>query len=140
MTAPTQSNHEVERPAPYQAQSLPAHDFEITRTETLKPAFTYTGHADSRLSIPLELRATMVVMSSFVAGMALGATHGSSKAAFRYRAENAHRMPTTPQGWFSVSKIQELPFGIGRNQRRCEDGWHSYGLDDLVRTGGGYSR
>ena len=115
-TSPAASRHpddDSERYAQYQAQSLPAQDYEMTRTKKTKPSFTYTGHADSRLSIPLELRATMVVMSSFIAGMALGATHGSTKAAFRYRAENAHRMPTTPQGWFLYQKSKNYHSALG---------------------------
>lgn len=76
-------------------------------------SFTFTGHPNTRLSIPLPLRLSFAALSSFTAGAVLGAAHGSQRAAFRYRAENAHRMPTTQTGWFLYQKSKNYHSALG---------------------------
>ncbi|KAA8574705.1 hypothetical protein EYC84_003955 [Monilinia fructicola] len=39
--------------------------------------------------------------------MALGISHGSQTAGLRFRAENAHRLPTSPTGWYLYHKTIE---------------------------------
>ena len=77
------------------------------------PTFSYTGHPETRLSIPLPLRLPIVGFTSFTAGVGLGAMHGSQMAALRYTAENAHRMPTNPQGWFLYQKSKNYHAALG---------------------------
>jgi hypothetical protein len=50
---------------------------------------------------------------AFATGMFLGSTHGATKAAFRFRAENAHRFPTTSTGWFQYHKSKNYRSVIG---------------------------
>ena len=72
-----------------------------------------TGYANERLSIPLLLRAPLLLATSFTAGFSLGAVHGGSIAAYRYRAENAHRLPTTQTGWYLYQKSKNYHSIIG---------------------------
>jgi hypothetical protein len=59
---------------------------------------------DSRFSIPFGLRLPLATSLSFLAGMGLGVAHGSQVTALRFRAENAHRLPTSPTGWYVYHK------------------------------------
>jgi hypothetical protein len=58
-------------------------------------------------------RLPLTALSAFSAGLAIGATHGSKKAAYRFRAENAHRFPTTPTGWFQYHKTKNYISIVG---------------------------
>jgi hypothetical protein len=60
--------------------------------------------ANSRLSLPTSVRITLATASSFVLGLGLGVSHGSQTAGLRFRAENAHRLPKTPTGWYFYHK------------------------------------
>ncbi|EHY56506.1 hypothetical protein HRR83_002409 [Exophiala dermatitidis] len=64
----------------------------------------FTGWPNERLSIPFVLRAPTLMMASFGCGFILGSSQGATKGAYRYRAENAHRLPTTQTGWFLYQK------------------------------------
>lgn len=44
------------------------------------------------------------MIASFACGFTLGSSQGATKGAYRYRAENAHRLPTTQTGWFLYQK------------------------------------
>lgn len=72
-----------------------------------------TGYANERLSIPFILRAPLLLTSSFILGFSLGAAHGGPIAAYRYRAENAHRLPTTHTGWYLYHKSKNYHSIIG---------------------------
>ena len=72
-----------------------------------------TGHPNERLSIPFILRAPLLLCSSAVVGFSLGAAHGGSIAAYRYRAENAHRLPTTQTGWYLYHKSKNYHSILG---------------------------
>lgn len=45
--------------------------------------------------------------------MALGISHGSQAASLRFRAENAHRLPTSPTGWYLYHKSKNYNTGLG---------------------------
>ncbi|APA09291.1 hypothetical protein SS1G_12074 [Sclerotinia sclerotiorum 1980 UF-70] len=68
---------------------------------------------DSRMSIPYGARLPLCTSISFVCGMALGISHGSKTAALRFRAENAHRLPTSPTGWYLYHKSKNYHTGLG---------------------------
>ena len=72
-----------------------------------------TGYANERLSIPFIVRAPLLLTSSFIIGFSLGAAHGGPIAAYRYRAENAHRLPTTHTGWYLYHKSKNYHSIIG---------------------------
>ncbi len=68
---------------------------------------------DSRFSLPFGMRLPMATSLSFVAGMALGLSHGSQTTGLRFRAENAHRLPSTPTGWYLYHKSKNYHMAWG---------------------------
>lgn len=68
---------------------------------------------DSRLSLPFALRLPIATTVSFLSGMALGVTHGSQTAGLRFRAENAHRLPESPTGWYLYHKSKNYHMAYG---------------------------
>ena len=68
---------------------------------------------ESRLSLPPMVRIPAAALAAFGVGMALGASYGSTMAGLRFRAEHAHRLPTTTTGWYLYhkSKNYHLLFG-----------------------------
>lgn len=69
--------------------------------------------ADSRMGFPFALRLPLATAMSFVAGMSLGLSHGSQNIGYRFRAENAHRLPTTPTGWYLYHKSKNYQMAFG---------------------------
>ncbi|KAK2757029.1 hypothetical protein FQN54_004998 [Arachnomyces sp. PD_36] len=76
-----------------------------------------------RLGIEASSRVMTASTSAFVAGMALGAYHGTTITAFQFRAENAHRFPTSSTGWYQYHKSKNYTSVLG-------------GLKHGVRMGG----
>lgn len=68
---------------------------------------------DSRFGLPFGMRLPVATSLSFVAGMALGLSHGSQTAGLLFRAENAHRLPTTPTGWYLYHKSKNYNMALG---------------------------
>jgi hypothetical protein len=68
---------------------------------------------NSRFSLPFEFRLPLATSLSFIAGMALGLSHGSQTAGLRFRAENAHRLPQTPTGWYLYHKSKNYRMALG---------------------------
>lgn len=66
-----------------------------------------------RLGIEIKNRLPYTTFAAFSVGMAIGASHGSKKAAFQFRAENAHRFPTTSTGWFLYHKSKNYKSIVG---------------------------
>ncbi|KAF9872579.1 hypothetical protein CkaCkLH20_10076 [Colletotrichum karsti] len=60
--------------------------------------------AESRLSIPTPARIPLAGLTGFGIGMALGIAQGGQTAQLRFRAEHAHKMPTTTTGWYLYHK------------------------------------
>lgn len=67
----------------------------------------------SRLSIPAPLRLPLASGLSFVIGMGLGTAHGSKMAGLRFRAEHAHKLPTTTTGWYLYHKSKNYHVAYG---------------------------
>lgn len=59
---------------------------------------------DSRLNMVAPVRITFAAINSFGFGAALGIAQGSKMAGLRFRAEHAHKLPSTPTGWFMYHK------------------------------------
>lgn len=91
--------------------STPINDTKISDDNGISLAIT--GHSNERLSIPFAFRAPVLMTASFLCGLSLGAAHGGPKAAYRYRAENAHRLPTTQTGWFLYQKSKNYHATLG---------------------------
>lgn len=68
---------------------------------------------NSRVGFPFAVRITMASSISFMAGMVLGIRHGSQMAGFRFRAENAHRFPTSSTGWYLYHKSKNYHMAFG---------------------------
>lgn len=68
---------------------------------------------DSRLSFPFVFRLPIATTISLLAGMGLGITHGSQMAGLKFRAENAHRLPETPTGWYLYHKTKNYHMAFG---------------------------
>lgn len=66
-----------------------------------------------RLGIQMDTRLAMASGSAFVAGMVLGVSHGTTKTAFQFRAENAHRFPTSSTGWYQYHKSKNYKAVLG---------------------------
>lgn len=67
---------------------------------------------NSRMSLPFGMRLPLATTLSFVAGMTLGLSHGSQTAGLRFRAENAHRLPTSPTGWYLYHKSKNYHMAL----------------------------
>lgn len=52
-------------------------------------------------------------MAAFTSGMTIGSFHGSKKASYQFRAENAHRYPTTSAAWFQYHKSKNYASIVG---------------------------
>lgn len=57
-----------------------------------------------RMSIRPIFRIPTAIGTGFVVGLMLGTSHGGKTAALRFRAENAHRLPTSTKGWYLYHK------------------------------------
>ncbi|KAI0509072.1 hypothetical protein F5B22DRAFT_370469 [Xylaria bambusicola] len=68
---------------------------------------------DSRLSIPPLVRIPAAATTAFGIGMTLGLAHGSKMAGLRFRAEHAHRLPTTTTGWYLYHKSKNYHLALG---------------------------
>ncbi|OLN86596.1 hypothetical protein CCHL11_10133 [Colletotrichum chlorophyti] len=60
--------------------------------------------SESRLSIPTAARIPLAGLVGFGIGTTLGLAHGGRTAQLRFRAEHAHKMPTTTTGWYLYHK------------------------------------
>ena len=66
-----------------------------------------------RLGIEVGKRIPYATMSALATGAALGYSHGSKKAGLVFRAENAHRFPTSSTGWFQYHKTKNYIGVVG---------------------------
>ncbi|KAG8925044.1 hypothetical protein FRC02_009956 [Tulasnella sp. 418] len=58
------------------------------------------------IHITIPRHVYMLPLSTSLLGFTLGFVRGSRKSALRYLAENAHRRPTTVQGWYFYQKTK----------------------------------
>ncbi|KAI0855539.1 hypothetical protein F4860DRAFT_519784 [Xylaria cubensis] len=90
-----------------------------TDTRKRRPQSTLTREEytqlwkDSRLSIPPLMRIPAAAATAFGIGMTLGLAHGSKMAGLRFRAEHAHRLPTTTTGWYLYHKSKNYHVAFG---------------------------
>nr|POE92333.1 hypothetical protein CFP56_70404 [Quercus suber] len=67
----------------------------------------------SRLSIPFPLRLPLSLVLAGCGGFGLGVYHGSQTNGLRFRAENAHRFPTSQTGWYLYHKSKNYNMALG---------------------------
>jgi hypothetical protein len=87
-------------------------------TPTEEPALPTQAQIDelyrnSRLGFPAPLRIPLASSLSFLIGLGLGTTQGSQMAGLRFRAEHAHKLPTTTTGWFLYHKSKNYHVAYG---------------------------
>lgn len=63
------------------------------------------------LSWPIHI--TVVTLSSFSFGLIFGAAYGGKESSLRFRAENAHRFPTSTTGWYLYHKSKNYHVMLG---------------------------
>lgn len=68
---------------------------------------------NDRLSIPYMIRLPATILATSTCGFLLGAAHGGTTAALRFRAENAHRLPTSQVGWYLYHKSKNYNTMLG---------------------------
>jgi hypothetical protein len=68
---------------------------------------------DSRLSIPAPLRIPMASALSFFVGFTLGTARGGKSAGLQFRAEHAHKLPTSMKGWYLYHKSKNYHMAYG---------------------------
>ncbi|KAI9752632.1 MAG: hypothetical protein M1815_000396 [Lichina confinis] len=74
------------------------------------------GSEWDRLSIPFPIRVMVYTGIGSLTGVMLGMSRGGKMAGLRFRAENAHRQPSTTTGWYLYHKSKNynvLYGGIG---------------------------
>lgn len=121
----------------------------LSHTATMSE--TQTEHDAIRLSVPRELY--LLPTSMVLAGSVLGMFRGGRREALRFLAENAHRAPTTLQGWYFYNKTKNYRVMLGAIKGAGADGlrlgltavgWvaaeqtmERVGLDDVREVGAG---
>lgn len=73
----------------------------------------FESDSPPRLGIKVEKRIPYATTCAFTVGSMLGYYHGSNKTGMRFRAENAHRFPTTSTGWFQYHKTKNYVSIVG---------------------------
>ncbi|KAJ5551541.1 hypothetical protein N7535_000515 [Penicillium sp. DV-2018c] len=73
----------------------------------------FESDSPPRLGLEVGKRLPYATMSAFSTGLAMGYYHGSKKAGLVFRAENAHRFPTTSTGWFQYHKTKNYVSIVG---------------------------
>ncbi|KAK3309341.1 uncharacterized protein B0T15DRAFT_386193 [Chaetomium strumarium] len=68
---------------------------------------------NARLSLPAPLRIPLASVLSFLAGFTLGTARGGKSAGLRFRAEHAHKLPTSMTGWFLYHKSKNYHVAYG---------------------------
>ncbi|KAH0543590.1 hypothetical protein FGG08_002151 [Glutinoglossum americanum] len=103
MPAPPTASSQPLHHSPQKSQSQPEDQFPAPPTEP----------TSARLSLPFQFRFPLSLILSSIAGASLGLSHGSRNAGLRFRAENAHRLPTTPTGWYLYHKSKNYHVALG---------------------------
>lgn len=93
---------------------------------------------NSRLDMAPESRIVLASLASFGVGAALGLSQGSTMSGLRFRAEHAHKLPTTPTGWFMYHKSKNynmardgLREGVRMGLRVCVVTTAMFFIEDL---------
>lgn len=69
--------------------------------------------SSDRLSLPYPIRLTYGILGGLTTGLFLGLSHGTKTAGMRFRAENAHRFPTSQKGWYLYHKSKNYHMMLG---------------------------
>jgi len=99
------------------AQAIPPvpspHSNPMETPKSTKKDFTIFTTTNERLSMFFPIRMTLALAISSVTGFSLGAAHGGNMAGLVFRAENAHRLPTSTVGWYLYHKSKNYHVMLG---------------------------
>jgi len=79
----------------------------------LKRRFKFSRSLHERLSLSPSIRLPLITGLGLSVGTVLGASYGSQMAGLRFRAENAHRLPTSEKGWYLYHKSKNIVSIVG---------------------------
>lgn len=88
-------------------------DFQQSRLKLLQWYKLFDSDSPPRLGIDIRQRLPSTTIGSFSAGMIIGSAHGTKMAAYRFRAENAHRFPTSAKGWYQYHRNKNYAVIVG---------------------------
>ena len=96
----------------------------------------------NRLSLAFPFRLPLACFTSGTAGFFLGAAKGMKDSEMRFRAENAHRLPTTTTGWYLYHKSKNYHALLGGMKEGARmglrmSGWIAvfFGMEEGVDRG-----
>ena len=85
----------------------------VEATDPVKHDPPRLSHYENRLDIPFSIRLPLATAIAILTGATLGISHGGKTAGMRFRAENAHRFPTTSTGWYLYHKSKNYHMMLG---------------------------
>ncbi|RMJ23809.1 hypothetical protein PHISP_05330 [Aspergillus sp. HF37] len=88
-------------------------DTQQPRLKLLQWHKLFDSDSPPRIGIEIRQRLPTTTIGSFSAGMAIGSAHGTKMAAYRFRAENAHRFPTSSKGWYQYHRNKNYAVIVG---------------------------
>ncbi len=83
------------------------------QSQALEASVEVASVTSDRLSLPFPIRVAYGMIGGLSTGLFLGISHGSKTAGMRFRAENAHRFPTTQKGWYLYHKSKNYHMMLG---------------------------
>lgn len=109
--------------------SLTSSDAKVNKESTILAKIKnwdklFESDAPPRLGLHVRQRVHYTALAAFLSGITIGVPHGAKKASYLFRAENAHRVPNSPSGWFQYHKWKNYAIG-------------SRGLADGLKMGSG---
>ncbi|KAK5154490.1 hypothetical protein LTS14_006626 [Recurvomyces mirabilis] len=85
----------------------------LTLDDTHPPSSPPYNPLTERLSTPFPARLLLSLTISTFAGFTLGLSQGGLTSGLRFRAENAHRFPSTQTGWYLYHKSKNYHIALG---------------------------
>lgn len=76
-----------------------------------------------RLNMDPANRVVLAATASLAVGGGLGLSQGSTMAGMKFRAEHAHKLPTTPTGWFMYHKSKNYNMARAGLKEGCKMGF-----------------
>ena len=73
----------------------------------------FDSDSPPRLGMEIQKRLPYTTFSSMAFGMVIGSSYGGKNAAYQFRAENAHRFPTSTAGWLHYHRTKNYVAIVG---------------------------